>query len=69
MPQSPAERNFWALIAKHRNQVPAETYDYVYRIGSAAVIGQKPELFGFDFASPFTNTNDSPADRGEDAAR
>lgn len=49
MPESPAQRNFWALLARHRAEIPAETYDYVFRVVSAAVIGANPHLFGFDF--------------------
>jgi hypothetical protein len=52
MPESPAERNFWALLEKHRDQIPEETYSYVFRIISAAVIGANPRLFGFDFDPP-----------------
>jgi pSer/pThr/pTyr-binding forkhead associated (FHA) protein len=52
MPESPAERNFWALLEKHRDQIPEETYSYVFRIVSAAVIGANPRLFGFDFDPP-----------------
>ncbi len=37
MRESPAERNFWALLARHRKEIPPETYDYVFRIVSAAV--------------------------------
>lgn len=49
MPESPAERNFWALLTRHRAEIPPETYDYVFRIVSAAVIGANPRMFGFDF--------------------
>ena len=52
MPLNPRERNFWQLLAKHRDQVPQETYDYVFYIVSAAVIGENPRLFGFDFDNP-----------------
>jgi hypothetical protein len=52
MPESPAERNFWALLEKYRDRIPKETYDYVFRIVSAAVIGADPSLFGFDFDPP-----------------
>ncbi len=52
MPESPAERNFWALLEKHRSEIPAETYAYVFRVVSAAVIGANPRLFGFDFDPP-----------------
>jgi membrane-bound lytic murein transglycosylase D len=52
MPANPRERNFWKVLEKHRDQVPKETYDYVLSIVSAAVIGENPKLFGFDFDSP-----------------
>jgi membrane-bound lytic murein transglycosylase D len=50
MPLNPRERNFWKLL--EQNDVPEETYDYVYYIFSAAVIGENPKLFGFDFDNP-----------------
>ena len=52
MPKNPRERNFWRLLALYRNQIPKETYDYVFFIISAAVIGENPKLFGFDFENP-----------------
>jgi pSer/pThr/pTyr-binding forkhead associated (FHA) protein len=52
MPQNPRERNFWKVLERHRDQVPLETYDYVMKIVSAAVIGENPRLFGFHFDSP-----------------
>ena len=52
MPESPAQRNFWALLEQHRKEIPKETYDYVFRVVSAAVIGANPKLFGFDFDPP-----------------
>ncbi len=52
MPANPRERNFWKLLANYRARVPAETYDYVFYIASAAVIGENPRLFGFDFDNP-----------------
>jgi len=52
MPESPRERNFWNLLTQYRNQVPKETYGYVFNIVAAAVIGENPKLFGFDFAPP-----------------
>lgn len=58
MPESPAERNFWALIEQYPDRIPEETYNYVYRIVSAAVIGQDPELFGFDFDPPLADALD-----------
>jgi len=52
MPANPRERNFWQLLAKYRDKIPQETYDYVFYIVSAAVIGENPRLFGFDFDNP-----------------
>jgi len=52
MPANPRERNFWKVLAQHRDQVPKDTYDYVLSIVSAAVIGENPKLFGFDFNNP-----------------
>jgi hypothetical protein len=52
MPANPKERNFWQLLSKHRAKIPQETYDYVFYIASAAVIGENPRLFGFDFDNP-----------------
>lgn len=58
MPPNPRERNFWQLLAQHRQQIPQETYDYVFRIVSAAVIGENPRVFGFDFDNPLITKND-----------
>jgi soluble lytic murein transglycosylase-like protein len=52
LPQNPRDRNFWRLLALHRDKIPKETYDYVFYIASAAAIGEDPHLFGFDFANP-----------------
>lgn len=52
MPEDPRERNFWQLITAYRQKVPDETYDYVFSIFTAAVIGENPRLFGFDFDNP-----------------
>jgi hypothetical protein len=52
MPENPRERNFWRFLATYRKQIPKETYDYVFLIFSAAVIGENPSLFGFSFQKP-----------------
>jgi hypothetical protein len=52
MPANPKERNFWKLLVDHRERIPQETYDYVFYIVSAAVIGENPRLFGFNFDNP-----------------
>lgn len=53
LPQNPQDRNFWQLLKKFK--IPQETYDYVFYIISAAVIGENPQLFGFNFPPPFPN--------------
>ena len=55
MPANPKERNFWRLLSSYRDKVPQETYDYVFYIASAAVIGENPRLFGFDFDNPLAH--------------
>jgi hypothetical protein len=55
LPESPRERNFWQVLLEHRDRFPKETYDYVLKIFSAAVIGENPQLFGFDFAPPLAD--------------
>ena len=52
MPANPKDRNFWRLLTAHRDKIPQETYDYVFYIASAAVIGENPRLFGFNFDNP-----------------
>jgi membrane-bound lytic murein transglycosylase D len=52
LPPNPKERNFWKLLEKDREKIPKETYDYVFYIFSAAVIGENPRLFGFNFDNP-----------------
>ncbi len=49
LPENPRQRNFWALLQTYRDRIPRQTYDYVYYIFSAAVIGENPKLFGFSF--------------------
>jgi hypothetical protein len=52
MPADPRQRNFWKLLAQYRQQMPLQTYEYVFYIVSAAVIGENPRLFGFPFDNP-----------------
>jgi hypothetical protein len=53
MGASPRRRNFWQLL-EHGPQLPAETRDYVLSIVAAAVIGESPRLFGFEFDNPLS---------------
>jgi hypothetical protein len=50
LPANPRERNFWKMLA--HGKIPQQTYDYVFYIIAAAVIGENPRLFGFDFDNP-----------------
>jgi soluble lytic murein transglycosylase-like protein len=52
LPANPKDRNFWKLLSAYRDKLPDETYKYVFYIVSAAVIGENPRLFGFDFENP-----------------
>ena len=52
MPQNPRQRNFWKFLAQYRERLPLQTYEYVFYIVSAAVIGENPRLFGFHFDNP-----------------
>jgi membrane-bound lytic murein transglycosylase D len=55
MPENPRERNFWRLWVDHRREIPRQTYQYVFRIFAAAVIGENPRLFGFSFDGPLSD--------------
>jgi hypothetical protein len=59
MPENPRERNFWNLLKNKKDRIPKETYDYVFYIVSAAVIGENPRLFGFDFDNPLVPSANS----------
>lgn len=52
MPENPRDRNFWKFIQHY--QIPQETYDYVFYIVAAAVIGEDPAHFGFRFKPPLS---------------
>jgi pSer/pThr/pTyr-binding forkhead associated (FHA) protein len=52
MPDNPRDKNFWKFIQQY--QIPKETYDYVFYIFSAAVIGEDPKHFGFKFNPPLS---------------
>jgi pSer/pThr/pTyr-binding forkhead associated (FHA) protein len=59
MKENPRDRNFWALLAQ--SDIPKETRDYVFLIFAAAVIGEDPKLFGFDFEQPLGTSVAAPA--------
>ncbi len=60
MPDNPRDRNFWQLLNQH--EIPQETYDYVFYIVAAIVIGEDPGLFGFDFENPLKDIDESATD-------
>ena len=59
MPDNPRERNFWRLLEDHVDRIPKQTYDYVFRIFAAAVIGENPRYFGFEFGNPLEEAQTS----------
>jgi membrane-bound lytic murein transglycosylase D len=59
MPQNPRERNFWKLLKAYKKNFPIETYNYVFYIFSAAVIGENPQLFGFAFKNPLAHVQEN----------
>jgi hypothetical protein len=57
MPPSPKDRNYWTLLARYRDRIPAETYDYVISVVAAAAVCLDPSRFGFGFAPPLPETD------------
>jgi len=55
---NPKDRNFWKLTERYR--IPDETYNYVFSIVSAAVIGENPRMFGFSFDNPLKFVDAEP---------
>jgi membrane-bound lytic murein transglycosylase D len=62
MPDNPRDKNFWKFIQRY--QIPKETYDYVFYIFAAAVIGEDPKHFGFTFKSPLLHTPNDQNEKG-----
>ena len=54
IPETPRARSYWHFLTTYRHRMPAETKDYVMKIFAAAVIGENPRLFGFDFDDPLS---------------
>jgi len=55
VPTNPESRNYWAFLTEHGPRMPEQTKDYVLKIFAAAVIGQDPRHFGFDFDNPLAS--------------
>ncbi|MEM1125568.1 MAG: transglycosylase SLT domain-containing protein [Bacteroidota bacterium] len=47
-----SDRSYWAFYKKYGRIMPDETKGYVARIFAAAVIGQDPQLWGYDMENP-----------------
>ena len=60
LPANPHDRNFWRLLSAYPDKIPRETYDYVFYIVAATVIGENPELFGFKFENPLRHLDRGP---------
>ncbi len=52
IPDTPEARSYWRFYSEYDERMPEETKDYVLKIFAAAVIGEDPRLFGFDFDNP-----------------
>ena len=52
IPDDPGARSYWRFLTEYSERMPDETKDYVLKIVAAAVIGQNPRLFGFNFDNP-----------------
>jgi len=52
LPLDPRERNLWTLLADYPGDLGKEAYGYLFSIVAAAVIGENPRLFGFQFDNP-----------------
>jgi len=68
MPENPRDRNFWQLLVRYRDQIPQETYHYVFSIVSAAVIGENPALFEFDFDPLLQGNKQTSSSETDDAS-
>lgn len=52
VPRDPEARNYWRFLEAYEDRIPEQTRDYVLKIFAAAVVGQDPRRFGFDFDNP-----------------
>ncbi|GIV60321.1 MAG: hypothetical protein KatS3mg043_1410 [Rhodothermaceae bacterium] len=63
IPEDPHARTYWRFLTEYADRMPEETKDYVLKIFAAAVIGQDPRHFGFDFDNPLLPYMDRPEDQ------
>lgn len=52
IPDDPEARSYWRFYSVYSDRMPQETKDYVIKIFAAAVIGENPRMFGFEFDNP-----------------
>ncbi|HET6567175.1 MAG TPA: FHA domain-containing protein [Rhodothermales bacterium] len=60
IPDTPEARSYWRFYNEYKDRMPEETRQYVIKIFAAAVIGENPRLFGFDFDNPLARYIDAP---------
>ena len=60
VPENAEARSYWRFLGEFSARMPEETKDYVLRIFSAAVIGEDPRRFGFNFDNPLAAYLDRP---------
>ena len=52
LPETPRARSYWNFLREYEAQMPKQTKDYVLKIFAAAVIGENPRFYDFDFDNP-----------------
>lgn len=62
IPDDPRARSYWRFYTVYSDRMPQQTKDYVIKIFAAAVIGDNPRLFGFDFDDPLQQYMDTSGD-------
>ncbi len=51
-PETLRARTYWNFLTQFEEQMPDQTKEYVLKIFAAAVIGEDPRRYGFDFDNP-----------------
>lgn len=52
VPETPRARTYWYFLNNYEAQMPDQTKEYVLKIFAAAVVGEDPRRYGFDFDNP-----------------
>ncbi len=55
VPDGPRNRNYWTLLGSRDPVLTERVQELVARVFAASVIGQDPELFGYDFPNPLAS--------------